>query len=84
MTIRDVLRQASARLEAAGVLNADYDAAVMLGHVMDEDALMLRMNSWKEMPQDKLEGYEAIIARNDVGSQPRLCLYLYTSPELIP
>ena len=65
MTIRDVLRQASARLEAAGVLNADYDAAVMLGHVMDEDALMLRMNSWKEMPQDKLEGYEAIIARRE-------------------
>ena len=45
--------------------NADYDAAVMLGHVMGEDALMLRMNSWKTMPQEKLAEYETILARRE-------------------
>ena len=65
MTIREVLKAATARLEAAGVPNPDYDAAVMLGHVLSEDALMLRASSWKEMPQQKLEGYEAIIARRE-------------------
>ena len=65
MTIREVLKRATARLQQAGVPNSDYDAAVMLAHVMDEDALMLRMNSWKEMPEDKLEAYEAIIARRE-------------------
>ncbi|MBE5800499.1 MAG: peptide chain release factor N(5)-glutamine methyltransferase [Clostridiales bacterium] len=65
MTIREILKAATARLDAAGVLSGDYDAAVMLAHVMGEDALMLRMNSWKAMPEDKLEEYEAIIARRE-------------------
>ena len=65
MTIREVLKQAAIRLEAAGVPNGDYDAAVMLAHVLEEDALMLRMNSWKNMPAEKLESYEAIIARRE-------------------
>ena len=66
MTIREILKQAAARLHQAGVPNGDYDAAVMLAHVLDEDALMLRMNSWKDMPQDKLEDYEAILARREM------------------
>ncbi|MBR5301924.1 MAG: peptide chain release factor N(5)-glutamine methyltransferase [Clostridia bacterium] len=65
MTIREILKKATAKLENAGVPNADYDAAVMLAHVLGEDALMLRMNSWKDMPQEKLEDYEAIIARRE-------------------
>ena len=65
MTIRETLKQATARLGAAGVPNSDYDAAVMLGHVMGEDALMLRMNSWKDVPTDRLEAYEAIVARRE-------------------
>ena len=65
MTIREVLKAATARLEAAGVPNGDYDAAVMLAHVLGEDALMLRMNSWKQMPQDQMESYEAILSRRE-------------------
>ncbi len=65
MTIRELLKQATERLSAAGVPNSDYDAAVMLAHVLDADALMLRMNSWKQMPQDKLEAYESILARRE-------------------
>lgn len=66
MTIREVLKKAAARLDQAGVPNGDYDAAVMLAHVLGEDALMLRMNSWKDMPQDQLAAYEAIIARREM------------------
>lgn len=65
MTIREVLKAATVRLAAAGVPDSDYDAAVMLGHVLDEDPLMLRANSWKEMPGEKLESYEVIIARRE-------------------
>ena len=63
MTIREVLRQATERLNVAGVPNADYDAAQMLANVLGEDALMLRMNSWKAMPEEKLAAYEEMIAR---------------------
>jgi len=66
VTIRELLKQATARLNAAGVPNADYDAAQMLSYVLGEDALMLRMNSWKAMPEEKLEEYEAIIARREM------------------
>ena len=66
MTIREVLKQATARLEKSGVPNGDYDAAVMLAHVLGEDALMLRMNSWKDMPQEKMEEYEAILLRREM------------------
>ncbi|MBQ4265441.1 MAG: peptide chain release factor N(5)-glutamine methyltransferase [Clostridia bacterium] len=65
MTIRETLKWASARLEQAGVPNGDYDAAVMLAHVLGEDALMLRMNSWKGMPGEKIAAYEAMIARRE-------------------
>lgn len=65
MTIREVLKAATARLAAAGVPNGDYDAAVMLAHVLCEDALMLRMNSWKDMPAEKLESYEALLSRRE-------------------
>ena len=61
MTIREVLRQATERLNVAGV--PDYDAAQMLANVLGEDALMLRMNSWKAMPEEKLAAYEEMIAR---------------------
>jgi len=66
VTIREVLKQATARLEKSGVPNGDYDAAVMLAHVLGEDALMLRMNSWKDMPQEKMEEYEAILLRREM------------------
>ena len=65
MTIRELLKQAAARLEKAGVPNSDYDAREMLAHVLEEDALMMRMKAGREVPQDKLEVYEAIIARRE-------------------
>lgn len=65
MTIREALRAAQARLEKAGVPNSDYDAREMLAHIMEENALMLRMNAQRELPEDKLAAYEAMIQRRE-------------------
>lgn len=65
MTIREMLKAASVRLESAGVPNASYDAMQMLAHVLDEDALMMRLNGHRELPQDKREAFEAILARRE-------------------
>ena len=65
MTIREALRAAQARLEKAGVPNSDYDAREMLAHIMEENALMLRMNAHRELPEDKLAAYEEMIQRRE-------------------
>ena len=65
MTIREILRKATARLEHAGVPNADYDAAQMLSHVLGEDALMMRLNNHREVDGEKLAAYEAMLARRE-------------------
>jgi len=65
VTIREMLKAASARLESAGVPNASYDAMQMLAHVLDEDALMMRLNGHRELPQDRCEAYEEILARRE-------------------
>lgn len=65
MTIRETLRAATARLEAAGVPNADYDAAQMLAHALDEDALMMRLNSGREVDAEQQAAYEALLVRRE-------------------
>ena len=65
MTIREMLKSASAQLESVGVPNASYDAMQMLAHVLDEDALMMRLNGHRELAQDRCEAYEAILARRE-------------------
>ena len=65
MTIREMLKSASARLESAGVPNASYDAMQMLAHVLGEDALMMRLNGHRELPENKRAEYEAILARRE-------------------
>ena len=65
MTIREILRAATARLERAGVPNAGYDAAQMLAHVLGEDALMMRLNNHREVDAEKQAAYEAMLARRE-------------------
>ena len=65
MTIREILRAATARLERAGVPNAGYDAAQMLAHVLCEDALMMRLNNHREVDAEKQAAYEAMLARRE-------------------
>jgi len=65
VTIREVLKKATARLENAGIPNADYDAAAMLAHVLDEDMLMMRFNGHRAVEQSALAAYEAMIVRRE-------------------
>ncbi len=65
MTIREAMKRAAQRLQAAGVPNADYDAAAMLAHVLGEDMLMMRFNGHRPLPPEKAEAYEAILARRE-------------------
>ena len=65
MTIREILKAATARLERAGVPNADYDAAQMLAHVLGEDALMMRLNNHRAVDARKQAAYEAMLARRE-------------------
>lgn len=65
MTIREILRAATGRLESAGVPNAGYDAAQMLAHVLCEDALMMRLNNHREVDAEKQAAYEAMLARRE-------------------
>lgn len=65
MTIREAIRAATARLERAGVPNADYDAAQMLAHVLGEDALMMRLNNHRQLADGQMDAYEVLIARRE-------------------
>ena len=51
MTIREVLRLAAARLEQAGVPDADVDAAYLLASVLKEDTLAMRINGHRDWPR---------------------------------
>ena len=66
MTIREALKAAQTRLEKAGVPNADFDAREMLAHVLGENALMMRMQAGRDLPQDQLAVYEALTARREM------------------
>ena len=65
MTIREALKVAAARLERAGVPNADHDAAQMLAQVLGEDALMMRLNSTRPVDEGQRMAYEAMLVRRE-------------------
>ena len=65
MTIREVLKAAAARLDAAGVPNSDYDAAQMLAYVLGEDALMMRLNNHRTLSDMHAGRYAQLIARRE-------------------
>lgn len=91
MTIREALRAAQARLEKAGVPNGDYDAREMLAHIMGEDALAMRMNAQRELPQEKLAAYEKMICRREarepmqyiLGSSGFMGLIFHVEPGVL-
>ena len=66
MTIRETLKAASARLEAAGVPDSAFDAQAMLAHVLHEtDMLRMRAEGYREVPKEAAERYNALIARRE-------------------
>lgn len=69
MTIREALRRAQKRLAEAGVPDSDYDAQEMLARLLGEDRLLMRADGWRDVPQEALFAYEAMIERR-AGREP--------------
>ena len=63
MTIREALAWGKQKLLAADVPDAAYDAQAMLAHVLGEDMLRMRAESWREIAAEAAARYEAMIAR---------------------
>lgn len=63
MTIREALRLAAARLEQAGVPDADVDAAYLLASVLKEDTLAMRINGHRELAAPQRAAFDAFCDR---------------------
>ena len=63
MTIREALRLAAARLEQAGVPDADVDAAYMLASVLKEDTLAMRINGHRALTEEQEKAFDALCDR---------------------
>ena len=63
MTIREALRLAAARLEQAGVPDADVDAAYLLASVLKEDTLAVRINGHRELAAPQRAAVDALCDR---------------------
>ena len=63
MTVREALRAATARLDGAGVPDADVDAAYLLASVLQEDTLAMRINGHRELTQRQQAAFDALCDR---------------------
>ncbi len=69
MTCRDALRTASGMLAKAGVPDPAVDAAFLLSHVTNVPHLMLRADGGRELTQEQMDAYRALIDRR-CGREP--------------
>jgi release factor glutamine methyltransferase len=67
MKIREALDEASARLRAAGIIDARPDARALLSHTLARDHAYLVAHSDEEITPDALALYRASIARRATG-----------------
>lgn len=65
MTIREALKGAAARLCAAGVPDAEFDAQEMLAFLLREDRLKMRVEGQRSLDDQTQARYEALIARRE-------------------
>mgnify|MGYP004675186223 FL=1 len=63
MTVREALRAATARLDGAGVPDADVDAAYLLASVLQEDTLAMRINGHRELTERQRAAFDALCDR---------------------
>ena len=63
MTIREALRLAAARLEQAGVPDADVDASYLLASVLKEDTLAMRINGHRALTEEQEKAFDALCDR---------------------
>lgn len=63
MTPRELIRQAAASFEQAGIPDPIIDASLLLAHLTGQQALFLRADSWSEVAQETAEAFEALCQR---------------------
>ena len=69
ITIREALRAGEAALETAGVPDAGYDAALLLGHILQENPLSLRADGARPLPPETMAAYGELLRRR-AGREP--------------
>lgn len=90
-TIREALRGAAARLDAAGVPEALNDAALLLSHVTGEPPLNLRADGGRALPAEAAAAFETLIVQRAqreplqyiLGETPFMGLMLKTAPGVL-
>lgn len=65
MTIREALKAAAARLAAAGVPDAEFDAQEMLAFLLKEDRLKMRVEGFRALDETIRARYEELVARRE-------------------
>ena len=65
MTIREALKAAAARLAAAGVPDAEFDAQEMLAFLLEEDRLKMRVEGFRALDETIRARYEELVARRE-------------------
>ncbi len=63
MNINEILRKATAKLDAAGIENARLDAEILLAHVLNCRRLYLYVDADKNVSPDRINRYESLIER---------------------
>lgn len=93
MTIRQILRDAADKLQGVGVADPLVDASLLLSHVTGKPPLMLRADSFSELPAAQLSAFQTLLDRRlaheplqyILGSVEFMDLTLSVSPDaLIP
>lgn len=63
MTIRQILKDAADKLQGVGIADPLVDASLLLSHVTSRPPLMLRADSFSELPHDQLAAFHALLDR---------------------
>lgn len=93
MTIRQILKNAADKLQGVGIADPLVDASLLLAFVTGRPPLMLRADSFSELPEDQLSAFHTLLQRRlsheplqyIIGSVEFMGLHLQVSPDaLIP
>ena len=91
MTPRELIRQAAARFEQAGIPDPIIDASLLLAHLMGQQALFLRADSWSQVAQETAAAFETLCQRRLtreplqylLGEQPFLGRSFYVDERVL-
>lgn len=93
MTIRQTLKDAADKLQGVGIADPLVDASLLLSHVTGKAPLLLRADSFSELPAEELLAFQSLLGRRltheplqyILGTVEFMGLTLFVTPDaLIP